>query len=149
MIRKLKTRDLFTLTKIVQKMNLKEELKKLKVVNTTDMNNEEKADAQKNLSVDIIFLLLEHVESAKEEFYKLFSDLTKLSSEEVSAFASDKAKEQNIPFDEALKIISNEANDGYKTPKQIENLELGEMFSIVESVGKQDGLANFLSALLK
>ncbi len=73
-MRKLKTSDLFTITKIVKKMNLKDEIKSL-TKDLTGLSEKEKKIAAQSLQANLIMLLIENISNAEHEIYKLLADL--------------------------------------------------------------------------
>lgn len=82
-MRKLKTSDLFTLTKIVKKMNLKKEIKGL-VKDVTGMTEEEKKTAQQELYADLALLFIENIGNAEQEIYKFLGDLSNKKPKEIA-----------------------------------------------------------------
>jgi hypothetical protein len=75
MIRKLKTSDLFSLSRIIKKMNIKDEIKGL-AKDVTGATPEEKKKAEQSMEIDLAMLFVENIGSAEKEIYKFFADIT-------------------------------------------------------------------------
>ena len=73
-MRNLKTSDLFILSKIIKKMDIKSDIKALSqdLVGKTD---EEKIKAEQGLQIDLLMLFTENIGSAEKEIYNLLADL--------------------------------------------------------------------------
>ncbi|MCH3962692.1 MAG: hypothetical protein LKE46_00220 [Clostridium sp.] len=80
--RGLKTKDLFSFTRIIKKMNIKPELKKL-VKDVTGKTEEEKKAMQRDLKVDIMFTFIESIGNADQEIYKFLGDLADKKPKEI------------------------------------------------------------------
>jgi len=74
-MRSLETRDLFSLSRILKKMNIKDEIRGL-AKNVSGMAKEDKKKAEQTMQVDIMMLFVENIGSAEKEIYKLLGDLT-------------------------------------------------------------------------
>lgn len=74
-MRKLKTSDLFSLSRILKKMNIKDEIKVL-AKDITGATSEEKKKAEQSMEIDLAMLFVENIGSAEKEIYKFFADLT-------------------------------------------------------------------------
>lgn len=74
-MRAIKTRDLFKLSKIIKKMDIKSDIKAL-TQDITGLSEDEKAKANQNLQVDIAMLIIENIGSAENEIYGFLADLT-------------------------------------------------------------------------
>jgi hypothetical protein len=99
-MRKLQFGDLFTLTRIIKKMNIKAEIKEL----ITDISNKtpkEKEEAQQNLQVELTMLFVEHLGDAQQEIYKLFADISSQSISEV----------ENMELKDVMEIVNSIFND--------------------------------------
>lgn len=81
-MRNLKTSDLFKLSRIIKKMNIKNEIKGLAKDITGD-TSEGKKKAEQNLQIDLAMLFAENVGAAEKEIYKFFADLTGKSSTKI------------------------------------------------------------------
>lgn len=81
-MRNLKTSDLFTLSRIIKKMNIKDEIKAL-AKDITNLPDEEKKKAEQALQVDLTMLFVENIGSAEKEIYKLFADLNNTTAKEI------------------------------------------------------------------
>lgn len=80
-MRNLKTSDLFSLSRILKKMDIKNELKKL-VTNITGTPKERKK-AEKELEIDMIMLFVENISNAEQDTYKFLSDLSGKTPQEI------------------------------------------------------------------
>lgn len=74
-MRKLKTSDLFSMSRILKKMNIKDEIKGL-AKDITGATPEEKKKAEQSMEIDLAMLFVENIGSAEKEIYKFFADLT-------------------------------------------------------------------------
>ncbi|AAK78044.1 hypothetical protein BJV85_000100 [Clostridium acetobutylicum] len=81
-MRNLKTSDLFSLSRILKKMNIKDELKRL-AANITGTPKERKK-AEKELEIDMIMLFIENISNAEQETYKFLADLSGKTPQEIS-----------------------------------------------------------------
>lgn len=95
-MRGLNTSDLFALTRIIKKMNIKSEIKAL-AKDVTNLSEEEKIKAKDSFNIDLALLFIENIGSAENEIYKLLSGMSGKTVEEVS--------EQGLG--ETIKIIEN------------------------------------------
>ena len=73
-MRKLKTSDLFSMSRILKKMNIKDEIKGLSK-DVTGVTTEEKKKAEQSMEIDLAMLFVENIGSAEKEIYKFFADL--------------------------------------------------------------------------
>jgi hypothetical protein len=87
-MRNLKTADLFSVSRIIKKMNIKENLRNL-TQDVTEFTKEEKEKVNKNLQIDLLMLLVENLGSAEQEIYKLIGDLESKSPKEIEAMELD------------------------------------------------------------
>ena len=99
-MRKLKAKDLGLFSKIVGKLNLKDEVNELFVtVDGTDKTEEqieqEQRQANEELGVKLVVLLVEKYWMAEKEVYRLLTDLTGMTVKEV----------QDLPFDEFVDLF--------------------------------------------
>jgi len=83
-MRGLQFSDLFTFTKIVRKMNIKEDIKGL-MTDVTGKSDEEKAKAKERIQIDGIMLFVEHIGDAEQEVYKLLSDISGKTTKEIAS----------------------------------------------------------------
>jgi len=74
-MRKLKTSDLFSLSRILKKMNIKDEIKVL-AKDITGATSEEKKKAEQDMEIELAMLFVENIGAAEKEIYKFFADLT-------------------------------------------------------------------------
>lgn len=81
-MRGLKTADLFSLTRIVKKMNIKNEIKGL-VTDITGLSDEEKLKAKEGLNIELMLLFIENIGNAEKEIYKLLADLSNKTVKEI------------------------------------------------------------------
>lgn len=83
----LRFEDVFTISKIIKKMNIREEIKKCikdtKLPNSDDENKEDHEDFAESLGIDVALLFIENIPSAEKEVYSLFSNLTEKKIEDV------------------------------------------------------------------
>lgn len=91
-MRNLKTSDLFSLSRIIKKMNVKEDLRNL-AQDVTGFTKEEKEKLNKTLQIDLLMLFVENLGSAEQEIYKLLGDLQNKSTKEIEAMDLDKFME--------------------------------------------------------
>lgn len=80
--RNLKTKDLFTITRIIKKMNIKGEIKKL-VRDATGKTCEEKKTLTQDLEIELFSLFIENIANAEQEIYKLLGNLSGKKPEEI------------------------------------------------------------------
>lgn len=103
-MRNLKTSDLFTLSRIIKKMNIKEDIKLL-AKDITGLSNEEKKKAEQSMQIDLTMLFAENIGSAEAEVYKLFADLTDQTVKDIKDMDLDK-------FIELIQEIFKQGNLG-------------------------------------
>lgn len=82
-LRPLKTSDLGLFSKIISKMDIKDDVKSL-FVDITDKNEEELVTLNKQLGVDIMFLILENYWKAEKELHKLLSSMSGKTEEQIA-----------------------------------------------------------------
>jgi hypothetical protein len=75
MLRKLKTTDMFKMSKILKKMNLKKE------INVKD--DEGKTKKQEQVGVELFISALENIHLAENEVMELMSDMAQVTKEEL------------------------------------------------------------------
>lgn len=80
--RNLKTKDLFSFTRIIKKMALREELKKM-FVDVTGKTDDEKKQATQEMEINLFLLFIENVGNAEQEVYKLLGDLSGKKPKEI------------------------------------------------------------------
>jgi hypothetical protein len=88
-MRKLKTSDLFSLSRILKKMNIKEDIKKL-AKDITGATPEEKKKAEQGMEIDLAMLFVENIGLAEREIYKFFADLTGEAASNIENMDLDK-----------------------------------------------------------
>ncbi|OMH20081.1 hypothetical protein AC231_04655 [Clostridium pasteurianum] len=93
-MRKLKTSDLFSLSRIFKKMDIKDEIKTL-TRDITGLSEEEKIKISQELQVNLSILFIENIGNAEKEVYKLFASLTDKTAEEI----------ENMDLDKFFKLI--------------------------------------------
>lgn len=81
-MRKLKTSDLFGLSKILKKMDIKSDIKAL-AKDVTGLSDEEKAKASQELQIDLAMLFVENIGSAEKEIYNFLADITENTVEKI------------------------------------------------------------------
>lgn len=87
-MRNLKTADLFSLSRIIKKMSIKEDLRNL-AQDVTGFTKEEKDKVNKTLQLDLLMLFIENLGSAEQEIYKLLGDLESKKPKEIEAMDLD------------------------------------------------------------
>ncbi len=80
--RGLRTKDLFSIIRIIKKMNMKGEIKKL-VTDITGKTEKEKKVAMQGLKADLMMLFIENIANAEQEIYKFLGDLASKTSQEI------------------------------------------------------------------
>lgn len=73
--RNLKTKDLFSFTRIIKKMNMKKELREI-VKDVTGKTDKEKKQALLGLRADLMLLFVENIGNAEQEIYRFLGDLS-------------------------------------------------------------------------
>lgn len=82
----LRFEDVFTISKIIKKMNIREEIKKSIKDTTSNNDDENKEDHEsfaESLGIDVALLFVENIPAAEKEVYSLFSNLTEKKIEDV------------------------------------------------------------------
>lgn len=82
MIRKLITADLFKLSRIIKKMDIKKDIEGL-ARDTSGLSDEEKKKAEQQLKIDLTLLFVENIGNAEQECYKLLADLSGKKPDEI------------------------------------------------------------------
>lgn len=80
--RGLKTKDLFSIIRIIKKMNMKGEIKKL-VTDITGKTEKEKKVAMQGLKADLMMLFIENITNAEQEIYKFLGSLSDKTPQEI------------------------------------------------------------------
>lgn len=93
-MRKLKTSDLFSLSRILKNMDIKDEIKTL-ARDITGLSEDEKVKISEELQVNLSILFIENIGNAEIEVYKLFANLTDKTAEEI----------ENMDLDKFFKLI--------------------------------------------
>ena len=79
-MRKIQSPDFFTFTKIIKKMGVREEIKKL----ANDLaTSENKKVAEKEMEIEMIMIFVENISNAEKEVYKFISDISEKTIEEL------------------------------------------------------------------
>lgn len=81
-MRNLKTADLFSLSRILKKMDIKDEIKKI-AKDVTGLAEEDKKKAEQTMQIDLMMIFVENIGSAEKEINKLLSDLTDKTAAEI------------------------------------------------------------------
>lgn len=81
-MRSLKTSDLFALTRIIKKMDIKSDIKAL-TKDISSLSDEDKLKAKDALNIDLMLLFVENIGSAEKEIYKFLSDLSGVEAKEI------------------------------------------------------------------
>ncbi|MCD2345819.1 hypothetical protein [Clostridium guangxiense] len=86
-MKELSFEDVFTISKIIKKMNIRKEIKgcinDIKPALSGDENKEDHEELVESLGIDMALLFVENIPSAEKEVYSLFSNLTEKKTEEV------------------------------------------------------------------
>jgi hypothetical protein len=82
-LRNLITSDLFSLTRIIKKMNLKEEIKAL-AKDITGLSDKEKKKANEGLQAELVILFIENIGNAEDEIYKFLGNLSDKKPKEIA-----------------------------------------------------------------
>lgn len=93
-IRELKTKDIFLLSKIAQKIEIH---KLIKIPNLEEMDEKNKEIAKRQIGIDLFMLVFENIYLAEKEVMELISRLTGLNIVEID----------NLSFKDLKEIISN------------------------------------------
>ncbi|AGK97626.1 hypothetical protein [Clostridium pasteurianum] len=99
-MRSLLTQDLFPLTRIVKKMNIKNDIKAI-AKDLSGLSDEEKLKVKDSLNIDLMMLFIENIGSAEKEIYKLLSNLSGKTEKEI-------AEQKLIETIDMLKEIFND-----------------------------------------
>lgn len=78
-MRNIKTTDLFSLSRILKKMDLKEELKTLDI----DLESKDKTEIKNSVLIEVMYMFLENMGSAEEEIFKFVSLISEVKEEEL------------------------------------------------------------------
>ncbi|QCH29251.1 hypothetical protein [Clostridium tyrobutyricum] len=81
--RGLKTKDLFTLTRIVKKMNMKKELREI-ARDVTGKTAKEKKQALVGTRADLMLLFVENIGNAEQEIYRFLGNLSDKEAQEIA-----------------------------------------------------------------
>lgn len=95
-MRTLQTQDVFRLSKILKKMDLKSEVKKVLSDVSKDNKKEDIELKQKELGAEIIFLFLENLHLAQCEVNELLADLVGIKPNEFN----------KLPIEDTIEILS-------------------------------------------
>lgn len=100
-MRKLQTRDLFGLMKILKKMNMKAEIKEL----TLKANKKGKKDSVENVQAELVMLFIDHIPDAETEIYKFLGTLSDKTPDEI-------AEQSPVDTFEMIKELFSQENFG-------------------------------------
>lgn len=89
-MRGLQTSDIFTFSKMIKKMQLKEDLK-------TFLDSTKNADNNINVALDVIMLILENLNNAENEFYNFVAPISEKTEDELKV----------LPINELIEILKN------------------------------------------
>ncbi|OLN27524.1 hypothetical protein [Desulfosporosinus metallidurans] len=81
-MRKLKTSDIFSLSKIAKKMDIKKEIASV-AKDVSNFSPEEKAKAEATMQSNIIMIFIENIGSAEKEVYKFLADISGSTPKEI------------------------------------------------------------------
>lgn len=82
MIRKLITADLFRMSRIIRKMDIKKDIEGL-ARDTSGLNDTAKKKAEQQLKIDFAMLFVENIGNAEQECYQFLADLSGKKPEEI------------------------------------------------------------------
>lgn len=86
-MRNLQAKDLFTFSKMITKMELKEQFKEM-------LDPESRVDGKpQNLGIDIIMLIIENISLAEKEFYEFIAPIAEKGIDEVKEMTFKELKE--------------------------------------------------------
>jgi hypothetical protein len=102
-MRSLKTSDLFSLTRIIKKMNIKDEIKGL-ITDVSSLSDADKANALQKVQMELVLLFIENIGNAEKEIYKLLADMNDCTAKDIENQSPLKTIEmiQAISNDEEL-----------------------------------------------
>jgi len=83
-MRKLITKDIFALSRIVKKMSIKKEIAEV-AKDVTGFSVKEKAKAEATMQTSLILIFVENLGSAEVEICKLLADVTGSTTEEIES----------------------------------------------------------------
>lgn len=81
-MRKLITKDIFTLSRIIKKMNIKKEIAEV-AKDVTGFSAEEKVKAEATMQTSLVLIFIENLGSAEQEIYSLLADVTGSTEKEI------------------------------------------------------------------
>ena len=93
-IRELKGKDLYRLSKMLRKMNIRREIKGL-ITDVTGKTEEEKKAKAEEIALEVAFIVLENIGNAEKEANQFFGDLVGLKPEEFA----------ELPVKEIVEIV--------------------------------------------
>jgi len=99
-MRKLQSNDFFTFTKIIKKMEIREELK---VIANNVTKAKDKEVAQNEMQIEIIMIFIENIANAEHEVYKFVSAISEKSLEELKDLQTFMDALKAIFEDESIK----------------------------------------------
>lgn len=82
-MRSLQTSDLFSLTRIIKKMDIKNDIKALSK-DITALSDEEKLKAKDSFNIDLMLLFIENIGNAEKEVYKFLASLSGKTEDEIA-----------------------------------------------------------------
>lgn len=101
-MRKLQSIDFFTFTRIIKKMGIREELKKIAKY-VASVKPDEKEVAINEMQIELIMIFVENISNAEDEVYKFISDISEKSVEELKDLKVFMDSIQTIFADETIK----------------------------------------------
>ena len=103
-MRKLQSTDFFTFTRIIKKMGIREELKKIAKY-VASVKSDEKEVAINEMQIELIMIFVENISNAQDEVYKFVSDISEKSVEELKDLNVFMDSIQTIFADETIKTF--------------------------------------------
>ena len=105
-MRKLQSTDFFTFTRIIKKMGIREELKKIAKY-VASVKPDEKEVAINEMQIELIMIFVENIANAEVEVFKFVSDISEKSVEDLK---------DSVLFIESLKgILESESIKSFFT----------------------------------
>jgi len=101
-LRKLESPDFFAFTRIIKKMGIREELKKL-AKDVSEVKPEEKEIKINEMQIEILMIFVENIASAQNEVYKFIADISGKSFDELKDLDVFMESIQEIFKDETIK----------------------------------------------
>ncbi|SHH36091.1 hypothetical protein [Clostridium grantii] len=92
-MRNIVTADLFTIAKIVKKMNVKQQLKQILFSNVEDIKGKTDNEiilAKKEAQFEIIMMIIENIDNAEQDLYAFLAKITEQKAKDIQNMEIDK-----------------------------------------------------------